>query len=94
MTCIYHKKPFQLGHSYLCKQWCEEDATKIWDTISFFAKLVDYQLMVIFLPLIPKDLPFVSIEYTVVDMFSMLQLLQNNDSLDIFSVSLLVVNFM
>ncbi len=57
---------------------------KIQITISFCNKLVDYQLMVLFFPVIPKYLAFVSIEYTVALMFSsMLQLLQNNGSLDI-----------
>ena len=56
---------------------------KILDTNPFFTKLVDYQLPVIFLPVIPKDVPFISIKYTVVLMFSALQLLRHNDTLDV-----------
>ena len=70
MTCICHEQSSELGHSVWCKQWCEVDVMEILDTISFPTKLVNDQLMVLFLPVIPKDLFFIGVKYTIVHIFS------------------------
>ena len=62
MTRICHEQLFQLGHSFGHRQWCEVDAVEILGTITFPAKLVDDQLSVLFLPVVPKDLSFIGVE--------------------------------
>ena len=84
MTCISHKQTFQLGYSSGCKRWGEEDSMKILDRISLSTKLVDDQISILFLPVVPKYLSFDSIECAVVVVFSTKQLLRNDNSLDIF----------
>ena len=70
MTHICHEQSFELRHSVGCKRWCEVDVMEILDTISFPTKLVNDQLMVLFLPVIPKDLSFIGVKYTIVQIFS------------------------
>ena len=70
MTRICHEQSFQLGHSVGWKRWCKVDAVEILGTITFPAKLVDYQLPVLVLPVVPKDLSFIDVEYTIVKIFS------------------------
>ena len=69
MTRIYHEQSFHLGHSVWRKRWYELDAVEILDTITFPSKLVDDQLPILILPVVPKDLSFIDVEYTIVEIF-------------------------
>ena len=64
-----HEQSFHLGHS-VGRKWCEVDALEIPDTITFPGKLVDDQLPVLVLPVVPKDLSFIGVEYIIVENFS------------------------
>ncbi len=71
MTHICHEQSIHLGHSVGRKRWCEVDAVEILGTITFPAQLVDDQLPVLVIPVVLKDLSFIGIKYTIIEIFSM-----------------------